>query len=330
MPSDSPSPSPYASASPLNLPSSSTNPQNESLGKDSSMLFIGQPCTDSRCNREDFLPLKCSNCGSSYCSDHFNPDVHKCSYSLHPERKGHGASGNFLVPICPLCDQVPSDWKRQDLNNEEDIERVLILHIENLECTALLENGKKRQRPDERLKNTCSERRCKKNLIVDIRCEKCHLKFCPSHRAPNQHQCGIVQQPVSSSSSSVPSTQQNKSSGSTSLAGLAAMKRLTINQNSTSSPKEQSDPSSPPSSSKLTSGITSRIEGKKVDKRTQSEHMSQLKSLESRKIRGFKLSAKEEERMVELRQELCGVGGMKSKLSSNKDGKKSDGDCVIS
>lgn len=65
-----------------------------------------------------------------------------------------------------------------------------------------------------------------------------------------------------------------------------------------------------------------------LHRRAQSEQVSQLRSLESRKARGFKLSAKEEERYEELKRQVGGSGlggGLKGKIGSSKK----DGDCVV-
>lgn len=265
--------SPYASASPLNLPSSATKASQSNVFSssskngtpDTSMLFVGQPCSSPTCHREEFLPLKCPDCGSSFCSDHFNQTTHNCSYALHPERKGHGTEGNFLVPICPLCSEVPQGWRREDLKTSQDVEKVLVRHVETLQCVALLENGKRRNvgQNDKGTMPICGERNCGKRLVVDIRCEDCKLLFCPSHRAPRQHRCGAK-------------AHQQQQSQSSACGALSAMRKLAISNNSSN--KDNAPAVRPPqakgsapsntasSSSSSPFNFASRIEDKKIDR----------------------------------------------------------------
>lgn len=191
------------------------------------MLFIGQACHLSDCRREDFLPFHCPNCGHKYCAEHYQPSGpsgHSCSYSLHPERRGHGEEGDFLVPLCPLCEKPPAGWKRG-----EDPTRVMHQHLEFGGCPVLNqaadEEAKRRKKA-----NQCSERRCTKMIVVRIECEKCKDVFCPSHRAPNQHNCRALASSSSSSShaASAANARNPNTSSAGMAAGLAAIKRLAI------------------------------------------------------------------------------------------------------
>ncbi|KAK9466219.1 hypothetical protein V1512DRAFT_264131 [Lipomyces arxii] len=43
------------------------------------LLNIGEHCAYSGCHQLDFLPFRCPNCESKFCSDHKTPDSHQCT-----------------------------------------------------------------------------------------------------------------------------------------------------------------------------------------------------------------------------------------------------------
>ncbi|PPQ89054.1 hypothetical protein CVT25_006426 [Psilocybe cyanescens] len=48
------------------------------MNSDSSILHIGAQCSLPSCNLCDFLPIACSHCHQTFCSDHISLDSHKC------------------------------------------------------------------------------------------------------------------------------------------------------------------------------------------------------------------------------------------------------------
>ncbi|XP_018345470.1 PREDICTED: AN1-type zinc finger protein 2B isoform X4 [Trachymyrmex septentrionalis] len=77
---------------------------------------LGEHCSESTCNRLDFLPLKCDACQGIFCTDHITYTTHSCPSAYKK---------NIQVPVCPLCD-VPIPIKRGDL---PDV--AVGLHIDN-------------------------------------------------------------------------------------------------------------------------------------------------------------------------------------------------------
>lgn len=205
---------PVSSASPLNLPSSSTKAAASAASdRDISMLFIGAACHLGSCKREDFLPFQCANCGEKYCGNHFRPSDHDCSYRLHPEKREQGEQRNFVVPLCPLCTEVPAGWKRG-----EDAIVAIERHVNQRACSALDARLAESTSQRKLRENRCHYRRCEKIMIVKMECEKCRESFCPSHRAPLQHACRPTENKVSSA--------KDLSNFGNSLPGLSGMKRL--------------------------------------------------------------------------------------------------------
>lgn len=118
------------------------------------MLWIGAPC--HTCHSEDFLPLVCQACHHTFCADHFSQDAHRCPYP----------HDNVLVPLCPLCEKPPPNWRRGASLTE--IQNILEAHWAALSreqggCPALL--------PDDANSATrqCTHPSCKQRLFVSIR-----------------------------------------------------------------------------------------------------------------------------------------------------------------
>ncbi|CDR99904.1 hypothetical protein [Sporisorium scitamineum] len=194
------------------------------------MMFIGERCALEECHREDFLPFKCSDCRQHYCSNHFRPQAHRCSHH-------HESDVDYRVPLCPICDNPPRGWKR-----DQDPNIAMDRHLSG-ECPMLDSNGYLKQNastsasaPIKRVKKAgeCSFVKCSKIMVVPITCPQCSASFCPSHRAPNQHSC----KNASSSSSSPASSSTRLATTSGSGIGIKnAFQNLKISNNATASNK---------------------------------------------------------------------------------------------
>lgn len=165
------------------------------------MMFIGERCALDECHREDFLPFKCSDCRQHFCSNHFRPQTHRCS-------NYHDTDLDYRVPLCPICDNPPEGWKRdQDPNIAMD--RHLSGQCPMLDSNGYLKSGASASAssPMKRAKKTneCSFVKCSKIMVVPIRCPQCSASFCPSHRAPNQHSCNHSSSSSSRTAASAPS-----------------------------------------------------------------------------------------------------------------------------
>ncbi|KDN41965.1 hypothetical protein K437DRAFT_258048 [Tilletiaria anomala UBC 951] len=182
------------------------------------MLWIGERCHLEICHREDFLPFKCKDCHENFCVDHYKPDLHSC-----PSASSSRSSADFYVPLCPLCHEPPTGWKRDEDPNIA-MERHLSARPRSAgACKALGIDGmlKDEQAPQMRAKveKECRFRKCRKIMVVPITCQKCRQSFCPSHRAPQQHECSTSANASASSSKSgstvsLPSSSSIAKSGS--------------------------------------------------------------------------------------------------------------------
>lgn len=161
-------------------------------------MFIGERCALDECHREDFLPFKCSDCRQHFCSNHFRPQTHRCSHY-------HDNDVDYRVPLCPICDNPPEGWKR-----DQDPNIAMDRHLSG-QCPMLDSNGYLKPNASvpgassmKRVKKTneCSFIKCSKIMVVPIKCPQCSASFCPSHRAPNQHSCKHSSSPSSPASSS--------------------------------------------------------------------------------------------------------------------------------
>lgn len=161
------------------------------------MMFIGERCAFEECHRDDFLPFKCSDCRQHYCSSHFRPQAHRCShYDAH--------NADYRVPLCPICDNPPEGWKR-----DQDPNVAMDRHLSG-QCPKLDRHGylkpnatlpKATQIKRIKKTNECSFVKCSKIMVVPITCPQCSASFCPSHRAPNQHSCKHAPSSLSSPAS---------------------------------------------------------------------------------------------------------------------------------
>jgi len=125
---------------------------------------LGEHCSESACNRLDFLPLKCDACKGIFCTDHISYTSHNCPSAYKK---------NIQVPVCPLCN-VPISIKRGD---PPDL--VVGLHIDN-DCK---ESRRKI------FSNKCSSKGCKVKEMVPVKCSECGANFCLKHRHPTDHAC---------------------------------------------------------------------------------------------------------------------------------------------
>ncbi|CAD6900733.1 unnamed protein product [Tilletia controversa] len=179
--------------------SSSSTPkleQQERAGN-GPMMFLGQQCSWHECNREDFLPFQCADCSQPYCATHFRPYQHACAHAA-----AHEAEEDFRVPLCPICNEPPRDWRRG-----EDPNIAMERHLSSGMCAALDAGGLLREgsgvlksagsgtKARTKKANECQFHRCHKIMIVPMHCAACSSDFCPSHRAPIQHACANKDKP---------------------------------------------------------------------------------------------------------------------------------------
>ncbi|KAL5971932.1 AN1-type zinc finger protein 2B [Taenia solium] len=162
---------------------------------------LGEQCAVKSCRMLDFLPVRCSGCHKVFCKDHYFFDCHSCPVGNEKERQ---------VPVCPLCGVLVPTGP----NESADIK---VGHHIDTACQsqpALTLKGKI-------FKNACSVPRCKKKELVPLRCERCHLNYCISHRNELDHNCKGI---------SAASTNGKRMSAS----GAAAIRRAVARQSNNS------------------------------------------------------------------------------------------------
>ncbi|GAA6013715.1 hypothetical protein JCM11491_005068 [Sporobolomyces phaffii] len=143
--------------------------------KDQAFLEIGRHCSEQSCRQLDFLPFKCPSCSLPFCASHWRPPSgHSCP-SYNPSQFDN------RVPSCPLCSSpVPSASASADPNFAMDahLERdCVVLHPERGSSTSKTRD------------NVCRASKCRTKLIVEMKCDRCGGKFCPTHRYATDHNC---------------------------------------------------------------------------------------------------------------------------------------------
>ena len=58
---------------------------------------IGKSCSNTACNRLDFLPYKCDLCSKIFCQDHREYKDHNCPEQYRVDQQ---------VPVCPKCGEI--------------------------------------------------------------------------------------------------------------------------------------------------------------------------------------------------------------------------------
>ncbi|SJX60187.1 uncharacterized protein SRS1_11501 [Sporisorium reilianum f. sp. reilianum] len=282
------------------------------------MMFIGERCALEECHREDFLPFKCSDCRQHYCSNHFRPQAHRCSHH-HDD-----SDVDYRVPLCPICDNPPAGWKR-----DQDPNIAMDRHLSG-ECPMLDSNGYLKagasttasSTPMKRVKKTneCSFVKCSKIMVVPIKCPQCSASFCPSHRAPNQHSCKSTSASPSPASSST-RLPANSSSGSGIKNAFQNLKISNNNSATSNKPSPIAEPVARPADTASASTSTSAPFGRmfdKSEKRAKAERLSAIRAMQARQRKGILSKADE----LKLAEEMA-------LLSKTERMKASDSDCVV-
>ncbi|KAJ9476962.1 CDC48-associated ubiquitin-like/zinc finger protein 1 [Pseudozyma hubeiensis] len=281
------------------------------------MMFIGERCAFDECHREDFLPFKCSDCRQHYCSNHFRPQAHRCAYY-------DAADVDYRVPLCPICDNPPEGWKR-----DQDPNIAMDRHLSG-QCPMLDSNGylksdaalpKSTQMKRVKKTNECSFVKCSKIMVVPIKCPQCSASFCPSHRAPNQHSCKHVS--ASSSPESSSTRLANNTSSSSGIKNAFSNLKISSNPSSSASTKPVSTSKQTPVRPIDTSSSNTTLApfGKmfdKSEKRAKAERLSAIRAMQARQRKGILSKADE----LKLAEEMA-------MLSKTERMKAKDSDCIV-
>ncbi|KAL9937872.1 hypothetical protein V8E36_003417 [Tilletia maclaganii] len=221
--------------------------QDERTGT-GAMMFLGQQCHWHECHREDFLPFKCSDCTHPFCAEHFRPQQHACAAAA-----ARDAAEDFRVPLCPICNEPPKNWRRG-----EDPNIAMERHLSSGQCAALTSDGLLRDSakakqpggsvgvaaaasaPRVKKTNECNFTRCHKIMMVPIRCSDCGADFCPSHRAPAQHTCRSLEAKnrasAAASSSAAPASSKSSAAAAGGGANIRAAREAFLKKLSDSKP----------------------------------------------------------------------------------------------
>ncbi|KAJ4482095.1 hypothetical protein J3R30DRAFT_3329480 [Lentinula aciculospora] len=255
------------------MSSSSSSRATHKLEQDGPLLAIGKQCSHPTCHLVDFLPFKCQHCQVSFCQDHYKVAEHSCPQ--YDENKH-----NRIAPNCPLCNDPVAIRPGQDPNvrMEEHFAK---------ECTVMTGHVAKKSTP------ICAQRKCGKVLFAPIRCDKCRLSYCPSHRFPGDHTCHTTPARSSAPASGRPFAFKYRATSQAASSTVSAIKK-TIASAATSSQ---------PSPSKSATPMPNPFS--KVDRRAKAEQESRRKALQERAKRGL-LSEEEKLRLASQQAEEAG------------------------
>ncbi|KAI5117443.1 hypothetical protein M0805_005822 [Coniferiporia weirii] len=185
------------------------------------ILSVGKQCAARSCGVVDFLPTKCNHCSDFFCTDHQRPESHDCA-------KWDPSAADRRAHACPVCSSLIAIPPGEDPNVR--MER----HI-NSECVVVTGAAVgKTSAP------VCSQNRCGKLLWQPIDCEKCHKKFCATHRYPDVHSC-----PSAASKQSSQPTLMSQANAKK-VAALAAFKRSVAASSSNNRPSPKPAPKRAP------------------------------------------------------------------------------------
>ncbi|CAN8006998.1 unnamed protein product, partial [Ixodes hexagonus] len=178
---------------------------------------LGQHCSETSCNKLDFLPMKCDACKKIFCMSHFQYVQHNCSV---------GVARDIQVPVCPLCNRpVPS--RRGD---PPDV--AVGSHIDR-ECRSDPALAKRKA-----FTNRCSMKGCKQKELVPVLCRQCNLNHCLKHRHADDHSC--TGKGLSSPGAAAMARLQHRTTGSPAAQAKAApvyQRSSTVPQRPSASPQ---------------------------------------------------------------------------------------------
>ncbi|KAI0036440.1 hypothetical protein K488DRAFT_41129 [Vararia minispora EC-137] len=250
------------------------------IERDRHMLAIGHQCSQSTCNLVDFLPFKCQHCSLQFCGEHFLPQRHSCP-------KYDEFQHNRVAPDCPLCGEPVAIPPGEDPNIR--MERHL-----SQECTVM--TGKTKQSKTPR----CARAMCNKVLYAPIKCDKCKLEFCPTHRFPATHNCSSI------GSTSKPALPKPIVRSNIPKPSVSASQVAQAGKNAIASAKESMAAAK---ASTTSAAKAASLPGpfNKTDRRGKQERESQRKAMQERARKGL-LSEQEKVILAELEAERVSRG----------------------
>lgn len=151
-------------------------------------LDLGAHC--AFCNRHDFLPFKCDDCGLCFCLEHKDGLKHECSkVYVHDEGKkdseesmnanlGSLSFENINIESDSYCS---TSTDQNDLNSSAK--------NRSGECFKRCKSAKKKKK---RKKNKCKFRGCKCQTAVFFPCKCCGKNYCIGHLQQEAHKCSSL------------------------------------------------------------------------------------------------------------------------------------------
>ncbi|KAL1488932.1 hypothetical protein ABEB36_014718 [Hypothenemus hampei] len=129
---------------------------------------LGTHCSNSNCNKLDFLPIKCDTCKLLFCDEHFRYANHDCQKAYQKDNQ---------VPVCPLCN-IPIPVPK---GSYPDF--IVGSHIDS-DCQS--DPAKSHRKV---FTNKCSFKKCRTKEVIPVICNQCSLNFCLKHRHSLDHNC---------------------------------------------------------------------------------------------------------------------------------------------
>ncbi|BGP20109.1 hypothetical protein JCM10213_002640 [Rhodosporidiobolus nylandii] len=212
-------------------------------------LDIGRHCSEDSCRQLDFLPFKCPCCAKPFCGEHWRPPAgHSCP-NYDP------SLADNRIPSCPLCSAPIPFPPGTDPN--------LLMDAHLSSCCPTL-HPHLAAAPKSKPANECRAPRCKTKMIVPIRCDKCRESFCPKHRFERDHACKGAETAAAASSGGAGVRKlfagaKGLGKASSSMAGLAALRRAQQAAASKSSSASTTQAAKPSPSTSSSSAATPSI-----------------------------------------------------------------------
>ena len=151
-------------------------------------LDLGAHC--AFCNRHDFLPFKCDDCGLWFCLEHKDGLKHECS-RLYVHEEGKKDSENSMsgeTGGLPL----------ESMSIHNNSHRFAFTDHNSMDADGKCQSGgsfkpyKSAKKKKKKKKKKCRVRGCKCQTAVFFPCKCCGKTYCISHLQPEAHKCSSL------------------------------------------------------------------------------------------------------------------------------------------
>ena len=151
-------------------------------------LDLGAHC--AFCNRHDFLPFKCDDCGLWFCLEHKDGLKHECcKLYVHDEgKKDSDDSMNAETRALSL----------ESMDTQNNSHKCTYTDYNSMDANEKCQSGeslkpsKSAKKKKKKKKKKCKVRGCKCQTAVFFPCKCCGKNFCISHLQQEAHKCASL------------------------------------------------------------------------------------------------------------------------------------------